>query len=311
MEFPHKKIIFALVFSLSLISPKTPAYAANDLTYAISTTPVSIKVGKLAPGDSYDGTFKISNAGQKPANYALTLEPYLVENHSYNAINNIRNQFTEMTDWITINTPDGSFLPGESIMVNYHIDVPTDAHGGSQYASFVITSKNNSNGIIQPAFSLSVVIRADIDGEINYSGSIISQNIPRVLFKAPMGGTISVENTGNVAADVSTIMNIKNAFTGEEIYDNSQEPVEHPIIPESIRDYDVVWDGCPSLGFYTITLATSYLGQTESVSKTIFIAPIWFLVTVAIFLIVVILAIVLKGIRNRSTLNNRGFRFKN
>lgn len=295
-----------LFFSIFICS-----YAyADDSRYSISISPLQTDI-ELDPGMIDEEEFVVKNTGTEPITFTTFTGPYQVQNYTYNGDISIKNQYTEIADWITFYDTEYSINPGESATVKYVVTVPSNAHGGSQYATIGIhTDSGAGEGMIKAGHDFMVILHADVSGVITKKGSIGEQVIPGFLLTPPIGGRVTATNSGNITLISTTTMRVSNAFTGAEIYNNSNNPTIASLLPETIRAYDVEWPDSPRLGIYNVTITTSLLDEIATESRTIIICPIW-LICAIIGLIVVFIAIIIAKKRRQSRIKSHGFKFKN
>jgi len=300
---PIVAVLFSL-FSFNVVR------ADGKMDYSVALSPTQINV-ELDPDMSYEGSFSVLNTGLNDIDFTTIINPYQVTNHKYDGDINVHNQYTEIIDWVTFETDHFYIKPDEEAVVKFRVDVPFNAHGGSQYAALGITTNSGpEDGMINAARNISIIFHADISGDIIKGGSILSQQIPGFLLAPPISGDISVENTGNIATDATTIIRVTNALTGAEIYNNSKTPFVNSIYPETIRDIIVKWDDAPRLGAYNVAIATTFLEESSTESRMVFICPIW-LICAIIGLIIVFIVIAVAEKRRQSRIKSHGFKFKN
>ena len=303
-------ITFALLMAISSAFFGKAAFAEEKMDYSINLSPAHHSV-ELDPGATYDGSFRALNTGLNTIEFYPTIDPYQVSSGVYSGNLNIRNQYTEMADWITFDTDYYSIEPGEGVEVNYHVNVPANAHGGSQFVALGIATKSGpQNAIIEATRKITILLRADISGDIIYGGNISSQSITGFLLEPPFSAKVSVKNTGNISSEATSILRVTNTITGQEIYNNSGEPASFEIYPETYREYDVQWADSPRLGIYNVTITTTFLSEVATESRTVFICPIWLVCAVIVLILVTIVVIIAKK-RHQSHIQSRGFKFNN
>lgn len=300
-------LVLALLFSMFFGGS---SYAEGQPKYSVSLSPLQTDM-ELDPGTSEDGEISVKNTGTEPIVFEPFARPYQVQNYTYDSDITVKNQYTEVVDWITFYESEYTIEPGETATVRYVVSVPDNAHGGSQYAALGIsTDSGEGDGMIKAGHEIAVILRADISGTIIQSGSINEQIIPGFLLTPPMGGKITATNSGNITINATSTMRITNSLTGVEIFNNSETPTTVSLLPETIRTYDVEWPDSPRLGLYAVTITTSLLGEIATESRTVFICPIW-LICAIILLVLAAIAVIIVKKRHQSHIQSRGFKFKN
>lgn len=307
----YKKIIIGILsVFLSTAVFSSPVFAEGEAKTVLQISPAVLNLD-LFPGQVYENTFVVTNAGTLPFDFGTSTSPYQVRKGDYEPLYDVRSAYTQITEWIFIESGPFHLEPGESKDLKFQIRVPMDPPAGGQYASLnAQTIQNQNDDTVSYISSIGMIIYANIAGNTRMEGSIKSQSIKGFLLTPPISANVTVENTGNVDTDASSILKVTNVFTGAEAYSNASHPQSNTILPDTYRDIDVAWEGSPFLGIFNVSLTTTFMDEVKTITKTVFICPIWLLVAVGVLLLIFIIIIVCK-IRKRSKLNNRGFRFKN
>lgn len=311
MKTKRNTLLAVCIAAFFIIFGNNSAFADDSKEYSVTMTPAHINLD-LDPGSVYTGKLTVKNGGTKTIDFVPSVQSYRPSDHTYESNFMISNRYTEISEWITVDNKSVTLNPGEEAEIEYTIVVPANAHGGSQYAVVGIytESGNSETSIIQSRYSIYSSLRADISGDATRAGYIALQQADGFLLNPPISGTVSVANTGNIASDSTTTLRVMNALTGEEVYNNTDNPVRYSVVPETIRDYEVKWDGSPSLGVFNVTITTSFIDETATISKTIFLCPLWLIIAIIGIIIIGIVAIILRKAR-QSRIKSHGFKFKN
>lgn len=311
MKIKRNILLTACLVVLLLILGNNSAFATGSGKYSVSISPIYTNLS-LDPGSVHTEKLTIKNTGLNKIDFIPSVQPYRPIDHTYESNFAISNQYTEISEWIDIENKNISLEPGESTEIEYTINVPADAHGGSQYAVVGIYTESGGDeiGFIQSGYGIHSGLHADISGDATRSGYIALQKINGFLFEPPISGIVSVANTGNIASDSTTTVRITNALTGAEAYNNTDKPIKYSIVPETIRDYEFKWENSPRLGIFNVTVTTSFVDETATISKTIFICPLWIIVVILLIIILVIAMAILRKSR-QSRIKSHGFKFKN
>lgn len=281
---------------------------ADGVKYSMEVSPAHDS-SSLDPGAVYTKSFEVSNNGTDPMDFVIKITPYQVENHTYNVIDNIRNEYTQITDWITLSMDSGHLEPGEKIDVAFTINVPESTPAGAQYAMIVVEPlKGLEGGVVNAIQRVGYIVSSEISGETKIGGEILSKEMNSFLFEPPITAKYSVSNTGNVGNTASAVLRITNYFTGSEAYSNAKNPIINEILPGTERDMSISWDGSPYIGIFKANLTVNYLDEVATLSKTIFLCPIWFIIVVLLLLFIAISIIVIR-IKKRSGSHKRASNF--
>lgn len=263
----------------------------------------------LDPGATHSKTFKVRNRGSEDINFTVEVMPYQVANKSYAPNFSIRNEYTQIVDWITLSATEGRIAPGETFEVTFTINVPENAVGGGQYAMIAITpDKGIENSVVNAVQRVGYIVSSEISGETKIAGSLLDKNITSFLFEPPISATYSAKNDGNVSNTISAVMRVTNYFTGSEAYSNANEPLTNEILPGTERDMSISWPGSPYIGIFKVALTLNYLEEVSTISKTVFLCPMWFIIIVSLLLVIIIGYIVAK-VKKRSRSHTKAANF--
>jgi len=266
-------------------------YAEEEPEYRIQLSPASISLD-LHPGQTSTATFKVQNTGSKPFDYKLSAAPYSVENEVYDANLDAETNYTNIAKWISFSQDVGTIEPNEQDEITVRVSVPKDVPDGGQYgvilAQIVNDSGSDASGVAITQQVGLLVYSENVDGQTRKAGNVLENKVPGFLFTPPVRVTSVVENTGNVHANATYILQVFPLFGGEEIYTNEEQPTVLAILPETRRLNTMTWDGSPKLGIFKVKQTVKFLDQNNVTEKIVFICPIWFLliILVLIFLIV-------------------------
>ncbi len=267
--------------------------AAEEETpdYRIQLSPAKIEL-ELEPGKTVSKTFRVQNTGAKDFDFELGTGPYGVEGEDYEQNLSKVTSYNYIKDWIKFSEDKGTVKAGESKEITATVAVPQDVPSGGQYA--VILAKmiephdDSVSGIVAEKQVGLLVYSKNIDGNTRETGSIVEAKVPSFMFTPPIRATSVVENTGNVHADATYIMQVYPLFGGEEVYTNEESPEVRTILPETRRLNTLTWDGAPQLGIFRVKQTVKFLDDVKEIEKLVFICPIWFLL---IILVIIFLAV--------------------
>ena len=226
-----KGLVTALIAVLSLIGVVTSGRvvkAAGEVGFSVSPMKQEIV---LNPGDSYRGTFTVSNPASSPNDfsYTVTVTPFYVNNmgddmNDYTPVFNEESDRTLITRWITLISPtSGTIAPNSSDEIEFVINVPTDAPAGGQYAAITITSANDSSAAegstgIHEQLAIAHTVFAEIAGNTEKKGEIMDPSVPSFIFSGDLTASVRIKNTGNVHGKAVYKLQVFPIFSDEEVF---------------------------------------------------------------------------------------------
>ena len=163
------------------------------------------------------------------------------------------------------------------------MDVPKDAHGGTQRAGIFVESvpsgTPDDSGIINK-YRIGYFLSSAIDGPgAKSEGKIKKLKIPQLLFVPPVRSSVLVENTGSLDFEVSYKMTVKKYFGGGEVYSKGQKAL---VMAETRRLIADEWGGSPKLGLFKVTEEATVLGETSTLTKTVLVIPIALMIAILV-----------------------------
>lgn len=286
-------LLTLVMLALGLFAGGDVVRAAEEETpdYRIQVSPAKIELD-LEPGKTVSKTFRVQNTGAKDFDFELGTGPYSVEGEDYKQDLSKVTSYNNIKDWIKFSEEKGNIKAGESREITAMVTVPQDVPSGGQYA--VILAKmiepqdDSVSGIVAEKQVGLLVYSKNVDGNTRETGSIVDAKVPSFMFTSPIRATSVVENTGNVHADATYIMQVYPLFGGEEVYTNEENPEVRTILPETRRLNTLTWDGAPQLGIFRVKQTVKFLDDVKEIEKLVFICPIWFLL---IILVIIFLAV--------------------
>lgn len=286
-------IFITSIISIAALGANTAIAEEDDAEIAIS--PVSNKI-EISQGETYEGKVYVANVGEVDFDYEVEIRPFGVSDSTYLNVNYESNEYTSITGWTTLDKTSGHLEPNTNEAINYTITVPEKAFAGGQY--FVIAaSTTHELADSQTGFnitsSVASIVYATIAGDAENSGKIIENSIPSSFyFNGPVTLNSTVSNTGDVHNTATYTIEVSNAFNGEIVYSNSDEPLTHLILPKTERTESSSWDA-PMFGVFHVKQTVEYAGDTSIVEKTVIICPLWLIIIVVVAILIVVLKIVL------------------
>ncbi len=285
-----KKLKYILAAFVAAFSLGALTYAFNMSDAAAEQAPVHLQVSpvkqkiSLTPGSSYKGSFKVQNAGAGTFDYTVYATPYSVVNEQYDPDYNTVGTYSQIADWITFDkkTEKGTLQPGETVDVEYTVNVPEDVPAGGQYAALMAQTDtgNAENATINAIHRVGMILYAAVPGETRYSGEIVKNNVNTFYFEPPLTVSSLVKNTGNIEATAKYKVKIYPLFSNEAVFnteDAQEGAYDRDVIPETSRFNSITWEGAPSLGIFSVEQTIEFADQVSTVKKLVLICPLWLL----------------------------------
>lgn len=271
-----------------------PAFA-DEVTpkQRIQISPATQDVGELEPGEVYTGSFKVQNTGTERLSYSVFTTPFSVAGDDYQQNFTEATQYTSISEWITFSQDSGEIDPNKQEEITFTISVPKDVPAGGQYASIMVRMENGTESSddgsgVNMYSQVGMLLFSQVNGTTRKEGKVLENKVPSFMFVPPISATSIVENTGNVHADATYVMQVYGLFGDEEVYTNEEDPEVRTILPETRRLNTMAWEGAPHLGIFRVKQTVKFLDRTSVTEKLVFICPIWFLLIVlaVVFLII-------------------------
>lgn len=292
--FRAMAVVFAFVGTAIIFSANAGAY--SDASPYIGITPANAAM-ELIPGQTYTGSFQVTNPGEVDFDYTIHVMPYKVFGEDYTPDYATYDSHTLITDWVSFSSTKGHLEPHTaSDYIFYTITVPNEIKVCGQYAAIAATAapkdaNTDESGVINVTSAAMIVYAAIDNCENGLAGNvrIIENKIPSFLLAPPLTTTSLVENYGNVHVDAKYTLQVYSFFTGEEIYSNEENPTTAIIMPETNRFKAQTWENAPILGIYKVRQTIKIYDQESVEEKIVIICPLWLIVLVLFAIIMTIL----------------------
>lgn len=297
-----KSFIFGIV-GFGVLIAGWLALSASVFAQGVTMSPMNQKV-VAAPGDSYSSSFVISNPGTNtdPFNYSLEIKSFYVD-ENYNTIFDEPASYNEITEWITLDVPlSGTIAPNQYAEINFTVNVPEDAPAGGQYAAIVATVEDTSAGAgmsISEHQAVAQIIFAEITGETVKQGEILDATLPGFLLQGNITASSTIKNTGNVHGTATYTLKITPIFGGAAVFDNTDAPETHIIVPDRTLYSETTWTGTPAIGMFNAVYTVEFEGVKTEVSKLIIICPVWLMFLIVLAVAALIIWLVVRSVGHK------------
>ena len=286
-------VAISILIGIAFISNTAAEAISSDAPY-IGIAPAKAAM-ELIPGQTYTGSFQVTNPGEVDFNYTINIKPYRVNGQEYSPVLDVYGPNTLITDWITLSSTKGHLEPHTaSDTVFYTITVPEEIQVCGQYAAIAATAEpktGNESGIVNVTSAAMIVYAAvdNCDAGLDGNIKIIENNVPTFLFTPPLTTTSLVENNSKVHVEGEYILEIFPLFSDEPIYSNADEDHTSIIMPETKRMKAQKWENAPILGIFKVRQTIRVYDQESIEERIVIICPLW-LILLTLFAIVMTIA---------------------
>ena len=284
------KILVAIVFAITgALAVFGVAKADEEISSTVTVSPMTQKI-ILTPGESYEGSIKVSNPNSAKSNLDYSVHIGSFSQHKdaesaddYGTVDtDSKTTYNQMMDWIVLGKESGSVAPNNTDVISFVINVPADAPAGGQYATLIVRDETDHSGggggnvSIQSISQIASIVYAEVAGETRNEGSIIENEVPGFLMNNVIETTSMVRNDGNIHTDAEYILQVWPMFGDEEICTNEEDPAKSLVMPETER-YHTESCTLPAVGIFRAKQTVKIFGETSIVEKTVIICPVWLL----------------------------------
>ncbi len=287
----NKKVaIISLVFVCSALLLPAVSFAQSADSTSLTITPPFFELN-VSPGDSWSSSIRVVNTNATDIQVHAIVMGFAAsdaEGHgNFIPLSNLSGDSDALANWVTVSPSPITVPRGGATDVPFSISVPSDASPGGHYGAILIGTgaPTVASGTSQVGVSsyISALIFVSVAGNIVNSAQITQFSTDKGAYQAPdVHFAVRVQNDGNVHVRPVGFIQIYNAFGKKrgEIPINQSGSLGY-ILPSSTREFDVEWQGTPSLldiGPYTAVVSLAY-GENgiDSISETVgfWIVPIW------------------------------------
>lgn len=284
------KKFLRILATISILTGIASIYNTTVSAYSDTAPYIGIAPAKaameLVPGETYTGSFQVTNPGEVDFDYTISVKPYMVYGQEYLQNFETENSHTLIKDWVAFTSTSGHLEPhAASEPIFYTITVPEEIKVCGQYAAIAATAApkgGNDSGIVNVTSAAMIVYAAIDNCEANLGGNIhiIENKIPTFLLAPPLTTTSLVENDSNIHIDATYTLQVYSFFTGEEVYSNEEDPMTSIIMPETSRFKAQTWENTPILGIFRVRQTIKVYDQESVEEKIVIICPLWLILLV-------------------------------
>lgn len=289
--------------------------------HALTISPPLYDLG-VTPGQSITDSLKVFNETSQTGTWYLETQNFTSQGVDGSPSFAGENNTEDLASWIVLPSQSVTLTPGQSVDLNFTINVPENADAGGHYAAIFLDSSPPSAGAgaVGVSSRIGTLILLRVAGDIIESGSLQSFTPDAgVHASLPVGFDVLFKNSGNVHVKpygAITIHNLSGAMVASVLVNQAQQPdgtigSVGNVLPKSSREFDEFWGTAPtsSLGFwsavsyewqnfalgrYTADLHLVYgtKGETINSSLAFWVIPWQLLLTILVALVILIFLVV-------------------
>ncbi|MDL2235760.1 hypothetical protein LJC07_06390 [Christensenellaceae bacterium OttesenSCG-928-L17] len=297
--------------STLLFSPVNAEDQENQPKPAVwlQVSPVSKRL-YLTPGANYEDSFQVENIGSEDFTFNVYASPYSVTGEDYEPEFIEETKYTQIARWIKFEQSEFDLAVGETQTVKYTVEVPEkdEVPDGGQYAVIFsesggkkVEGEESSVGGIKTKSRIGLIVYASLGGETRESAELLEISVPTILFSGNITARSKIKNSGNTDFDVTYHFDITPIFSQEMVY---QKDETHPILPDTERRVEMLWDKTPLLGIYKANYSITAPGINENKSYLILVVPL-FVVIITLLLLTFLIVWIILTIKRRKALRKR------
>jgi hypothetical protein len=292
--------IASLAVSICVLAVAAPTLATP--VEGITLTPAGINQ-VVEPGSLNTGSFQVLNEGSTGYDFHIFVKPYHVNGEDYTPDFTLLPGTTDISDWFQFTVLRDHIDPGQSVDIGYKIVVPPAATPGGYYAvAFAETQQQHAPNSILINERVGELFYIQVAGPATEKSSIASWQVAGRQ-APPLLSTLRLENAGTTHYYADTQINVRDIL-GRIKYSYKSHNV---ILPRTIRKISMVWDKAPPIGLFKVDGNVDFLGNKHPLPGhyVLVMSDTARKVTIGIFILLVLLAMVPIIRRNRRILLKR------
>lgn len=298
-------------YSQAQEEPDAPKNTAEGLTVSPPLREIT-----LQPGDTYSDTIRLTN----PTQNLVELYPKTMNfeargeggDPSFYEADETSHKYA-LAKWISYEQPKLALTPQQVAEFKYQIKVPLGAEPGGHYGVlfFATNPPEKAEGASQVAIASMVgsLVLVRIPGDIREEGLLEKFSTEKKLYvSTPVVFNALIKNIGNIHFKPEGEIKIKNFWGGEvdKVIFNEEKG---NVLPDSARKFEEKWTPATEpfykqpIGRFTGNLNLNY-GEDDKMlagSVSFWVIPKWFLVAVAVLILIIVLWIITRLIRRKNS----------
>lgn len=291
MKKHFSKIIFGTIVAVLATSGfiASSVHAFEQPRIFLQVTPAKQNIGKLNPGQTYQGSFKVQNVGKEGFNFKIYATPFKIINENYDKNFERADNYSQMTKWFTFSQTKGHLKPESEVEIHYTVKVPHNVPAGSQHMAIMAATNDGADkGNIKAISRVGMVLRTTINGKTRACAKILQNDLPFLYFNPPVQVTSRLENCGNIDLKAKYTITVTSLFGGKPVYSNAKQPITQDLYPESKYLSATTWPNAPRIGIFWVEHQIQVAKETNTIKKLVIIFPIWLLVVIALLILTLV-----------------------
>jgi hypothetical protein len=240
---------------------------AHAAPQAITISPTSVDK-TIKPGAAYNGNFQVLNQGKTEFTFKVYAAPYHVKGEDYTPDFTTLLGTPNVASWFKFSVDSAHITPGQSVNVNYSVNIPEGTPPGGYYATvFAQTQYPKQANSITLNERVGQIFYLQAAGPVAKKGEVASWQ-SGIFQKPPLTSTLRLQNDGGVHYPATIQVNVRDVF-GRSKYSlhTSKE-----VLPQTIRKVAIPWNKTPGIGIFKVTGSVSFLNQHQELStKWVFV----------------------------------------
>jgi hypothetical protein len=301
---PMNKILIAAL--LSILSLPAISHAQTTDAMSLTITPPFFDLN-VDPGDLWSSSIRVVNTNASAMQVHAVVMGFAASDDfghgNFIPLSQLAGDTDALGNWITVSSSLVTVPSDGAVEVPFSVSVPSGASPGGHYGAILIGTgggsvASSSGSQVGISSFISALVFVRVSGNVVESAQVSDFSADKPYYQTPdVHFTVRIQNTGNAQIRPVGMIQIYNAFGKErgEVSINGTGTLGY-ILSSSSREFDVEWQGQPSLldiGPYTAILSLAY-GEngTKSMSRAIgfWVLPIDQLVEVALSIIIAAMA---------------------
>jgi hypothetical protein len=240
------------------------------------------------PGTVTTGSLTITNYTTSPQQILLSTETFHTTGEDY------RYAFgsSDAAKWVQFEESTIQLAPKEAKVAKYSIVAPGDAAPGGKYLALITTiAPEAGSQKITEIRRIASLVYLQINGQVTRISSLISFDAPRLAAKPNFIGNVRVNNGGNTHFQSRVAFYVNRwPLPGKGTYVTQLEGF---VLPGTVRQLSTIIHIPRSPGVYRVTAEYAPpQGGVNRISNTVFYIPMWFVISIVLFLVVLIILII-------------------
>ncbi len=279
--------LLAILIPLAALSIPAGAAAAQEKSITLSPANTAISVD---PGGSSANSMSVLNNGKSSYTVNISTSPFHVNGVDYDPRFSQLPGTTDASKWIKLSTTKAVVNPGQTVPVQYTVNVPKGTQPGGYYAVvFAATQPTTKGKGVQSSNRVGNILYITVKGNVQKSGGVASVSLPGFTTSSKLPISIDVKNTGGVHFVTDANITVKNIY-GKQAFNGKYQRY---VLPQTVRRITAQWT-TPAFGIYHVSRNATVFGQTKSVpDQTVVVMHPWVLIVLGALVVFIVLMLVL------------------